>query len=88
MTKSRMQIIGEQSTAQAIKEIVVPTSDAGGEVADVMVILEGVVAGVLIAMFHDPRKAAHILNEGLLEGIEQRIAHVEAGRRQEASKKP
>ncbi len=43
--------------------------------ASVMVTLEGLVTLVLLAhMRNDPRTAAAMLNEGLVPGVEQRIA--------------
>lgn len=42
--------------------------------AQIMVTLEHTVATVLIALYRDPRKAAGMLNEGLVQGIEGRLA--------------
>jgi len=39
-----------------------------------MVTLEGVVAAVLVALMGDHDKAAAMLNEGLIEGVETRLA--------------
>lgn len=45
------------------------------DMASVMVTLDGLVALILITcMNNDPRKALGMLHEGLLPGVEQRIA--------------
>lgn len=49
--------------------------DPKRELSAVMVTLENLVALVLLAaMDNDTRKAAGMLNEGLLQGVEQRLA--------------
>ena len=49
-----------------------PATDLGG----VMLTLEGVVtATLLLVMERDRRKAAAMLNEGLVEGVERRLAY-------------
>ena len=40
----------------------------------IMVTLEHAVAGVLLALYPDHRTAAGVLNEGLVQGVESRIA--------------
>ena len=61
-------------TVASAKEIIAgrdPVSDRGA----VMVTLEGTVAAVLLmVMDGDQKKAAAMLNEGLLEGVEGRLA--------------
>lgn len=47
-----------------------PKSDFGG----VMVTLEHVVAVVLLALLSSPERAAGMLNEGLVQGVESRLA--------------
>jgi len=47
-----------------------PVADRGA----VMVTLEGTVAAVLVAVMGDHEKAAAMLNEGLVEGVERRLA--------------
>lgn len=48
-----------------------PIADRG----EIMVALEGTVAAVLLmVMDGDPRKAAGMLNEGLVQGVEVRLA--------------
>lgn len=49
--------------------------DPKRELGAVMVTLENLVALVLLAgMDNDPRKAASMLNEGLVQGVEERLA--------------
>ncbi|MEO0955757.1 MAG: GntR family transcriptional regulator [Pseudomonadota bacterium] len=45
-------------------------SDTGA----IMVTLEHTVAGVLLSLYPDHKSAAAMLNEGLVQGVEQRIA--------------
>lgn len=45
----------------------------GTEAASIMVTLEHTVAAVLLAVYDDPRKAAGMLNEALVPGIERRL---------------
>ncbi|WP_027682719.1 hypothetical protein [Rhizobium leguminosarum] len=50
--------------------------------ADVLVTTEHAIAAVLLAcMGSDPRKAALMLNEGLVQGVEQRLAYYATGGR-------
>ncbi|MCV0427558.1 MAG: GntR family transcriptional regulator [Roseibium sp.] len=44
------------------------------DASSIMVTLEHAVAAVLIAVYRDHRMAAGVLNEGLVQGVEQRIA--------------
>ena len=44
------------------------------EFAPIMVTLEHAVASVLLCLIRDPRKASAMLNEGLLQGVEGRLA--------------
>lgn len=49
----------------------------------ILTTLEGVVSCVLLAvMQNDPRKAAGMLNEGLVPGVESRLASTAAARAQ------
>ena len=60
-------------TYQAVSAIIDgrdPVADRGA----VMVTLEGVVASVLVAAMGSHDKAAAMLNEGLVEGVESRLA--------------
>jgi len=42
---------------------------------DILVVLEGVISGVLLYTSHmDDRRAATMLNEGLVPGVERRLA--------------
>jgi len=44
------------------------------EVASVLVTLEHTVAAVLLTLYPDPRAAANMLNEALVQGVEMRLA--------------
>jgi len=44
------------------------------DLGSIMVTLEGTVAAVLTAVMGDHEKAAGMLNEGLVEGVERRLA--------------
>lgn len=69
--------ICNDSTHAAVKEIIVPLADAGACDNAVMVVLEGVVAAVLLALNgNDRRKAAAVLEEALVPGVIERIARV------------
>ncbi len=46
--------------------------------SSVLVTTEHAVATVLLALFPDPRKAAEMLNEGLVPGIEARLSRYSA----------
>jgi hypothetical protein len=48
--------------------------DPGKDFGAIMVTLEGAVATVLLTLLRDPRKAAAFLNEGLIQGVERRLA--------------
>lgn len=61
--------------ALAAAKLVIDGRDPGGDCSAILVTLEGLVALVLLAaMGNDARKAAGMLNEGLVQGVEQRIA--------------
>jgi hypothetical protein len=67
--------ICNDSTHAAVKEIIVPLADAGACDNAIMVVLEGVVAAVLLALNgNDKRKAAAFLEEALVPGVIERIA--------------
>jgi hypothetical protein len=46
--------------------------------AEIMVTLEHTVAAVLLLIDRDPHKAAAMLNEGLVQGVEARLADYNA----------
>ncbi len=48
--------------------------DPLGDMASIMLTLEQTVAAALLAIYPDRRKAAAMLNEGLVPGIEERFA--------------
>lgn len=67
----------EKDTARAIAacKAIIDGRDPSKDFALILVTEEHAVASLLLmVMDHDPRKAAAILNEGLVQGIEQRLA--------------
>lgn len=48
--------------------------DPNADLSAVLVTTEHAIASVLLAIYRDPRMAAAMLNEGLLPGIESRLA--------------
>lgn len=71
----------EKDTARVLATMlaVVDGRDPATDFAAIMVTLEGSVAGVLLALMQrNPAKAAGMLNEGLVPGVEQRLAMVQA----------
>ena len=54
--------------------------DPQAECSSILVTTEHAVAAVLLALFPDPRKAAAMLNEGMVPGIEERLATYAAKR--------
>lgn len=59
----------------ALKEIF-DGRDPVGDMSSIMVTLEHTVSGaLLVVMGGDPRKAATMLNEGLVEGVEKRLGY-------------
>lgn len=68
--------IHNNSARTALIEIVKPTLDAGGTAESVLVVLESVVTGVLLAIYPgDPRKASAMLEEALVPAVIERLAH-------------
>lgn len=56
--------------------------DPQRDLGEVMITLEGVVtATLLMVMNQDRRKAAGMLNDGLVEGVERRLAYSEQNRK-------
>ena len=75
LAKDELLKICNDSTHGAVKEIILPLMDAGACNNAVMVVLEGVIAAVLLALNgNDARKAATILEEALVPGVIERIA--------------
>lgn len=61
--------------AIAAAKLIVDGRDVEADYSAILVTLEGLVALVLLAtMGQDHRKAAAMLNEGLMPGVEERIA--------------
>jgi hypothetical protein len=74
----------EKDTLRALSAAreVVDGRDFEADMPAILVTLDHVVATVLIAvMGNDARKAAEMLNEGLLPAVEERIAQYEARHR-------
>lgn len=65
--------IHNESFRRAMAEIIKPTMEAGGGDGAVMTVLESVVTGVLLALYSDPKKAAAMLEEGLVPGVIGRL---------------
>jgi hypothetical protein len=77
-------IDSEKDTLRALSAAreVVDGRDFEADMPAILVTLDHVVATVLIAvMGNDARKAAEMLNEGLLPAVEERIAQYEARHR-------
>lgn len=60
--------------ALAAAMVVFDDRDPATDYGDILVTTEHVIATVLLALFRDPRKAAAMLNEGLVQGVENRLA--------------
>ena len=61
--------------ALAAAKLIIDGRDPGADHGAILVTLEGLVSLVLLAvMGNDERKAAAMLNEGLVPGVEERIA--------------
>jgi hypothetical protein len=61
--------------AIAAAKLIIDGRDPNADSSSILVTLEGLVSLVLLAtMGNDPSKAAGMLNEGLVPGVEERIA--------------
>lgn len=70
-----------QRAFEALKAITDGRDPRGPDRSSILVTLEHVVAGVLLATQNqDPRKAAAMLNEGLVMGVENRLSMLTARR--------
>jgi len=68
----------ERDTQRVVEltRILLDGRDPQRDLGEIMITLEGVVAATLLmVMNQDRRKAAGMLNEGLVEGVERRLAH-------------
>ena len=68
----------EKDTQRVVKVVreLLDGRDPQADLGEVMITLEGVVtATLLMVMKQDRRKAAGMLNEGLVEGVERRLAY-------------
>lgn len=73
----------EKDTQRVVKTVkaLLDGRDPQRALGEVMITLEGVVtATLLMVMNQDRRKAAGMLNEGLVEGVERRLAYSEQKR--------
>jgi hypothetical protein len=70
MNESRKDTYRAIDALTAILDKRDPTKDC----SSILVTAEHTVAAVLLALFPDPAKAAAMLNEGLLPGIESRLS--------------
>ena len=68
-----LHAIHNDSYRKAMADIVKPTMEAGGGDSAVMTVLESTVTGVLLALYRDPKKAAAMLEEGLVPGVIGRL---------------
>ena len=66
----------ELDTARAIEaaRIICDGRDPRVEYSSVLVSLEHCIATLLLSMFPNPRMAQQMLNEGLVQGVENRLA--------------
>ncbi len=67
----------EKDTHRAIaaaKAIFDGRDPSGPDYSKILVTTEHAIAAVLIACMGDPKKAAGMLNEGLVQGVESRLA--------------
>jgi len=60
--------------ALAAAKNVVDDRNPHADAASIMVTMEHAIATVLLALYPDPAKAAAMLNEGLVQGVEQRLS--------------
>lgn len=76
--KSKPELDTQRATSAA--RVILDGRDPQRDCSEILVTLEHTVATVLLVLFPDPSMAARMLNEGLLQGIEARLAHVSKGR--------
>lgn len=66
-----------------VARAIIDGRDLKADMAAILVTLDGVVALVLLAVMDDcPSRAAAMLNEGLVQGVESRLALASARRRE------
>ncbi len=78
MNESQKDTVRATAAAKAICDHRNPM--LGDDGPAIMVTLEHAVAAVLLAIYRDPALAAGMLNEGLVPGIERRLAEYGAKR--------
>ena len=65
----------DTSRAFAAGKVVIDGRNPSADCASILVTTEHAIASVLLMLMNrDPRKAAEMLNEGLVQGIERRLA--------------
>ncbi|MBB4277062.1 hypothetical protein [Rhizobium mongolense] len=66
-----------KDTARALSatKAIIDGRDPVENFAAILVTAEHAIATVLLACMADPRKAAAMLNEGLVQGVEQRLSY-------------
>lgn len=79
MNESQKDTVRATAAAKAICDHRDPAT--ADNASTIMVTLEHAVATVLLAIYRDPALAARMLNEGLVPGIERRLAEYGAKRR-------
>lgn len=68
---------GQQKDTQraiAAAKVLIDGRDPKADYGEILVTLEGLVSLILLAVMDSPRTAAAMLNEGLVPGVEARIA--------------
>lgn len=70
MSEAQKDTHRAHAAAKAIVDSRFPPDDAGA----IMVTLEHTITTVLLALYGEPAKAAAMLNEGLVQGVEERLA--------------
>jgi len=77
---SALHEIHNLSAALAIREIVQPTIDGGGDSNSVCVVLTSVITGVLLTIYYDkPRLAAGMLERAIVPAVLERLSKPSAG---------
>jgi len=80
MSQSKLTKIANNSFKQAAREIIKPTIDAGGCGDSVTVVLERTIIAVLLFVAKkDSKKAAFILENGLVPRILEQLSDFENG---------
>ena len=82
LSESELLSLCNKCTAKGVEDILLPLLEKECSAAAFLVVLEGVVAAVLMAVKNnDRREAAAVLEEALVPGVIQRIARAKSSRR-------